>query len=208
LALSPAITNTSFLITIIEFPARSAGGWWTTNNQLNLPQTLRLIVPEELVPGPAQIVVEFEGRRTKPETITIEEWKLPVIERLDPTSGAPGTLVRIEGDGFHFADEIQVTDSNDKPLKVMASGQAFGIPEDAAEGILMVRVGNAKYGKAQFTAPVTFTVTNAPLPVELLTKDTIPVAPGQWLDLQISNSKPLAKPIASPPRLWANAASG
>jgi len=177
----------------VEFPARSAGGWWTTNNQLNLPQTLRLIVPEELVPGPAQIVVEFEGRRTKPETITIEEWKLPVIERLDPTSGAPGTLVRIEGDGFHFADEIQVTDSNDKPLKVMASGQAFGIPEDAAEGILMVRVGNAKYGKAQFTAPVTFTVTNAPLPVELLTKDTIPVAPGQWLDLQISNSKPLER---------------
>src|SRR6185295_18691822 len=177
----------------VEFPARSGGGWWTTNNAQNLPQTLRLIVPEELAPGPAQVVVEFEGRRSKPETITIAEWKLPVIERLDPSSGAPGTLVRIEGDGFHVNDEIQVIDSDGKPIKVTLSGQAFGIPQDASEGILTVRVGNLKYGKDQFTAPVTFTVTNAPLPVELLTRDTIPVAPGQWVDLQISNAKPLER---------------
>lgn len=177
----------------VEFPARSGGGWWTTNNAQNLPQTLRLIVPEELVPGPAQVVVEFAGCRSKPETITIEEWKLPIIERLDPASGAPGTLVRIEGNGFHFNDEIQVTDSNGYPIDVTLSGQAFGIPASVSEGILTVRMGNSKYGKGQFTAPVTFTVTNAPLPVELHTDDSIPVAPGQWLDLQISNSKPLER---------------
>ena len=185
--------NAFFIQNKVQFPARGAGGWWTTNNQLNLPQTLRLIVPEELVPGPAQIVVEFEGRRSKPETITIEEWKLPVIERLDPSSGAPGTLVRIEGDGFHFTDEIQVTDSHGYPIDVTLSGQAFGIPASVSEGILTVRMGNSKYGKGQFTAPVTFTVTNAPLPVELYTDDSIAVAPGQWLDLQISNSKPLER---------------
>lgn len=177
----------------VEFPARSNGGWRTTNNERNLPHTLMLIVPEELVPGPAQIVVESEGRRTKPETITISEWKLPVIERLDPSSGAPGTLVRIEGDGFHVNDEIQVTDSHGYPIDVTLSGQAFGIPKSISEGTLTVRIGNSKYGKGQFTAPVTFTVTNAPLSVELHTDDSIPVAPGQWLDLQISNSKPLER---------------
>ncbi|HEX6730027.1 MAG TPA: hypothetical protein VF074_08460 [Pyrinomonadaceae bacterium] len=67
----------------------------------------------------------------------------------------------------------------------------FGIPEDAPEGIITVRVGNSKHGKGQFTEPVTFTITNEPLSVELLTEDTISVAPGQWLDLQISNPKPL-----------------
>jgi hypothetical protein len=74
----------------------------------------------------------------------------------------------------------------------MASGQAFGIPEDAAEGILMCGLVTPNTGRTIHRACYVH-VTNAPLPVELLTKDTIPVAPGQWLDLQISNSKPLER---------------
>jgi hypothetical protein len=184
-------TKAFFIQNGVELPARTAGGWSTTNNAHNLPQTLLVIVPEEVGQGQAQIVVEFNGRRSIPATITITEWKLPVIKRLDPTSGAPGTLVRIEGEGFHANDEIKISDANGKPIKVSSSGQAFGIPEDAPEGIITVRVGNSKHGKGQFTEPVTFTITNEPLSVELLTEDTISVAPGQWLDLHISNSKPL-----------------
>ena len=186
-------TKAFFIQNGVEFPARTAGGWSITNNEHNVPQTLCVIVPEEVVTGQAQIVVEPNGRRSNPATITITEWKLPVIERLNPARGAPGTLVRIEGEGFHANDEIRITDANGNPIKVNLSGQAFGIPEDASEGIFTVRVGNSKYGKEQFTEPVTFTVTNEPLTVELLTEDTISVAPGQWLDLHISNSKPLTR---------------
>ena len=187
-------TKAFFIQNGVEFPAGAGGGSWITNNQHNLPQTLNVIVPEGVSQGQAQIVVEYNGRRSNPATITITEWKLPVIQRLDPTRGAPGTLVRIEGEGFHVHDEIEITDVNGKPVKANPVGvPAFGIPADAPEGILFVRVGSREYGKGQFTEPVTFTVTNEPLPVELLTDDTKSVAPGQWLDLQISNSEPLKR---------------
>ena len=187
-------TKTFFIQNGVEFPAYAAGGWWTSNNEHNLPQTLSVIVPEAAVHGEAQIVVEYNGRRSNPVTITITEWKLPVIQRLNPTRGAPGTLVRIESEGLHISDELVITDVNGKPFTVnSASGPAFGIPADAPEGSLTVRVGNHKYGKEQLTEPVTFTVTNEPLPVELLTEDTNSVAPGQWLDLQISNGEPLKR---------------
>lgn len=186
-------TKAFFIQNGVEFPARTAGGWVNTNYEHTGPQTLLVIVPEEVVPGQAQLVVEVNGRRSTPVTITITEWKLPIIERLNPAIGAPGTLVRIEGEGFHANDEIKITDSNGNPIKVTLSGQALAIPEDASEGIITVRIGSQKYGKGQFTEPFTFTVTNEPLPVELLTDDTMAVAPGQWLDLHISNLKPLTR---------------
>ena len=152
-------TKTFFIQNGVEFRAYPAGGWWTTNNY-NLPQTLSVIVPEQAVHGEAEIVVEHNGRRSNPATITITEWKLPVIHRLNPTRGAPGTLVRIESEGLHISDELVITDVNGKPFTVnSADGPAFRIPADAPEGILTVRIGNHKYGKEQLTEPVTFTVT-------------------------------------------------
>jgi hypothetical protein len=186
-------TKAFFIQKGVELPARTAGGWSNLNNESNGPQTLMVIVPEGVAPGQAQVIVELDGRRSIPAIVTITEWKLPVIERLNPASGAPGTLVRIEGEGFHANDEIEITDASGKPINVNLSGQVFGIPEDALEGIITVRLGNRKYGKGQYPKPITFTVTNEPLPVELLTDDTVAVAPGQWLDLQISNSKPLTR---------------
>ena len=152
-------TKTLFIQNGVEFRAYAAGGWWTDDNH-NLPQTLGVIVPEKAVFGEAQIVVEHNGRRSDPVTITITKWKLPVIHRLDPTRGAPGTLVRIESEGLHITDELVITDVNGKPFTVnQADGPAFRIPADAPEGILTVQVGNHKYGKEQLTDPVTFTVT-------------------------------------------------
>ena len=192
-------TNTKvfFIQNGVELPARTAGGWSTTNNERNGPQALGVIVPEEAVLGQAQIVVESNGRRSIPVRITITEWKLPVIHRLNPSRGAPGTLVRIEGEGFHVSDKIEIADANGKPINfnsgISSDGTVVGIPNDAPEGVVTVRVGNNKNGKALYTEPVTFTVTNEPLTVEVLASDTKSVAPGQWLDLQISNSKPLAR---------------
>lgn len=50
----------------IEIPARTGGGSSITNDRLNGPQTLEVIVPEEVVPGPAQIVAERNGLRSAP----------------------------------------------------------------------------------------------------------------------------------------------
>ena len=190
-------TKAFFIQNGVELPVPSAGGSSITNNLLNGPQSVWVIVPEGVVPGPAQIVVEFDGRRSTPATITITEWKLPIIKSVIPTRGPPGTIVKIESEGFHLSDEFEITDDKGKPFRLTpgdsASAIGFRIPEDAPEGVINVRIGNHKYGKGQYTEPVTFTITNEPLPVDVLTSGMISVAPGQWLDLQISTEGPLRR---------------
>ena len=189
-------TKAFFIQNGVELPVPNAGGSSIINNLVNGPQSVWVIVPEFAVPGQAQIVLECDGRRSTPATITITEWKLPIIQSVIPTRGPPGTIVKIESEGFHLSDEFEITDDKGKPFRLTpgdsASEVGFRIPEDAAEGVVNVRIGNHKYGKGQFTEPVTFTITNEPLPVEL-NSDMISVAPGQWLDLQISTEGPLKR---------------
>jgi hypothetical protein len=179
----------------IELPARASGGSSVTNDEHNGKQSLDVIVPEEVVPGLAQIVVEVNGQRSIPATVTITEWKLPIIKRVNPTRGAPGTYVDIEGEGFHVNEEIEITDAEGHPVDFNSGGSSnglvFTVPRDAKEGLLTIRIGNKKYGKGQYTEPFTFIVTGDPLPLELITVLMKSVAPGQWLHLQVSNNGPL-----------------
>lgn len=180
----------------IEIPARTSSSSGITNDSLNGPQTLDVIVPEEVVSGPAQIVAERNGLRSAPVTITITEWSLPIIKQLTPSSGPPGTIVHIDCENFHASDEIELTDGDDRPVKNYQGGgssscTAFGIPKNFPEGVLRIRLGNRKFGKNQFTAPVEFVVTNEPLPLEVVTEWIKSVAPGQWIDLQASSGAPL-----------------
>ena len=190
-------TKAFFIQNGVELPARFGGGWTIINNLHNGPHTLGVIVPEQVVPGQAQIVVEFEGRRSSPATVTITEWKLPIIKQLDPVRGAPGTIVKVECEGFHVTDVLEVTNAEGKPIDIGGggafNGTIFRIPEDVPEGPITIRIGNRKYGKGRYTEPVEFTVTNEPLTVELHTSDMVSVAPGQWLDLQISNAEPIKR---------------
>jgi len=188
-------TNAFFIQNGIELPAQTGGGSSVTNNERNGAQSLAVFVPDEIVPGLAQIVVEANGHRSIPVTVTITEWQLPIIKRINPTRGAPGTFVEIEGEGFHVDDEIEVTDTDGNPVRRHGGGSSrgtgFGLREDTPEGVITIRIGNKKYGKGQYTEPYTFTVTNDPLPLELSTWYMKSVAPGQWLDLQVSDSGPL-----------------
>ena len=179
----------------VELPARSRGGASITNDQQHGPQTLEVIVPEEVVPGVVQIVVEVDGHRTIPATVTITEWKLPIIKRISPTRGAPGSWVHIQCEGFHINDEIEIVNAEGTPIRFDSGGSsvgtAFAVPKDTPEGVLTIRIGNKKYGRGQYTEPFTFIVTNDPLPPELVTSAMKSVAPGQWLDLVVYSDDPL-----------------
>jgi len=176
----------------IEIPARTGGGSGITNDRMNGAGTLEVILPEEVTPGRAQIVAERNGIRSAPVTIMIIEWTLPVIKKVTPTSGPPGTSVDLECENFHIYDEIELTDAEGRLVKSFesggsSSGTGFAVPKDFPEGVLRIRIGNRKFGKGQFTAPVEFVVTNEPLPVELQSEWIKSVAPGQWLDLPVSS---------------------
>jgi len=180
----------------IEIPARTGGGVGITNNSLNGPQTLTVILPEEVVVGPAQIVVERKGFRSVPVTITITEWTPPIIKQVIPTSGPPGTTVHIVCENYHTSDKIELTDSEGRPVTNYggggaSNGTAFGVPKDFPEGVLTIRLGNPKFGKGQFTPAVEFVITNEPVPPKLMPEWIKAVAPGQWIDIQASTLAPL-----------------
>jgi hypothetical protein len=147
-------TKIFFIQNGVELPVRSAGGSSITNNLHNGPHTLCVIVPEGVVPGQAQIVVESEGRRSVPAIVTITEWTLPIFKGVTPTRGAPGTIVKIESEGFHLSDELEITDDKGKPFRLTPGDSSnevgFRIPEDAPEGVITVRIGNHKYGKQDY----------------------------------------------------------
>lgn len=99
--------------------------------------------------------------------------------------------------GFHIYDEIELTDALGKVTSIEAGGSGngtgFGVPKDAPEGVMTIRIGNRKYGRGEYTQPLKFTVTNDVVALELQTSYMNSVAPGQWLDLQASSLEPLKR---------------
>jgi hypothetical protein len=188
-------TKAYFLQNGNKYPASTGGGSSTTNDERNGPQSLEVIVPEGVVPGPCQIVVEANGLRSAPVTVSIIEWTLPRVTRVAPASGSPGTFVDILCTGFHIYDEIEITDALGKVTTFESGGSTHGtgftVPKDAPEGVMTIRIGNRKYGNDKYTEPFNFLVTSDPLPLELWAGFMTPVAPGQWIDLQASSLEPL-----------------
>ncbi|HEY2964280.1 MAG TPA: hypothetical protein VGJ37_17790 [Pyrinomonadaceae bacterium] len=197
--MKPSSINTRvfFLQNGNTYLARTGGGSWATNDENNGRQTLEVIVPEEVVLGPSQVVVEINGLRSVPATVTIVDWILPEVQRIVPASGSPGTDVLLTCYGFHIYDLIELTDAAGKVTSFESGGSSsdssFKVPNDAPEGPLKIRIGNRKYGNNQFTEPVIFQVTNDPLPLDLALSWMTPVAPGQLLELSVWSTDPLKR---------------
>ena len=130
-----------------------------------------------------------------PITITIVEYRLPQPKGVNPKSGSPGTHVVLDCPDFHTDDLIVLTDASEKVTQIGSHGTGstfLKVPQGTAEGVLTIQIGNSQYGN-QLSEPVTFLVSTDLLPLELAPENITPVAPGQWLDLQVSNSEPLLR---------------
>jgi len=178
-----------------EYPAQTGGGSGVTNDEMNGLQSLEVILPETVTPGPAQIVTEADGLRSKPITIKIIPWTVPKITGASPTTGSPGTFIYLYCNDYHIYDEVQLTDAQGKVTSFEAGGStdgtSFTIPKDSAEGVMTIRIGNKKYGRRKYSEPLTITVSNDPLPLELSVGWMTPVAPGQFLDLAVHSLAPV-----------------
>ncbi len=178
-----------------SYEAKALGGWSTTNDERHGPQSQEVVVPEGLVDGPSQIVLEVGGLRSAPLTVTIVDYKLPQPTSITPKSGPPGTNIYLECAGFHISDEIIITDSQGRVTQVKrheATSTGFFLPKDVAAGVMKVRIVNAQFGSSQLSEPLEFLVSNDLLPLELRSEAMNPVAPGQWLDLQAETLEQLA----------------
>ena len=183
-----------FIQNRVKFNAKTKGGWSTVNDALHGLQSQGVIVPEGLVSGPSQVILEVDGRSSVPITVTITEYRLPQPKGVNPKSGSPGTVVVLDCPDFHTSDVIVLTDATGKVTRIRSHGTGstnVKVPQDAAEGALTIQIGNSQYFNNQLSEPVTFLVSTDLLPLELAPENITPVAPGQWLDLQVTNFEPL-----------------
>lgn len=174
--------------------AKTIGGWSTTNNERHGPQSREVIVPDGLANGPAQLVLEVNGLRTAPVTLSIGGYKAPELKYLTPKSGSAGTHVYIECSGFHANDDIVLTDSQGKVTRIKGTDSVsafFKVPKAVFAGVMRVQIGNSQYSNDQLSEPLEFLVSNEP-PLEIA-EGIAAVAPGQWLELLVKNGETLKR---------------
>ena len=169
----------------------------TANLKRGLHQ-LNVIVPEQLQPGPCQVVVEVNGSRSAPLTIQINiPATAPVVSDFRPRLPRAGEWVWIEGTGFSESDEIVLTDSQGKAYHVEAGGTsdaniaAFTLPKDLAAGEATFLVIERRSGGNLSSNSLSLMIVHGPRPLDLYSDWLMPVAPGQWLDLVVGSMEPV-----------------
>ena len=85
----------------------------------------------------------------------------PMIERIVPTAGPPGTRVRIEGRGFSRGLRVLYNEQPVTPLEVLPERITVTVPDDARSGRFVLAMG-----ADETESPETFRVTDRlPAPV-------------------------------------------
>jgi hypothetical protein len=181
-----------------EYDVAPNGGGYETANLKQGIQDISTQVPEELQPGPCQVIVEVEGQRSTTFTVQINiPATPPTLTDFRPHSPRPGELIWIEGTGFSDSDEFELTDALGKPHLIVGGGtsdadtSAFTLPKDLPPGETRLRVIEHRSGTNQSSNVVSLTIVNGPTPLEIESDWLMPVAAAQWLDLVVGSTDPL-----------------
>src|SRR5262252_7601394 len=136
-----------------EYMAVPGGSSYTHANLKHGPEKHDVIVPEQLQPGPCQVVVEVQGHRSASFTMQISPpATAPVLSSLEPRLPRPGEIVWINGAGFSDSDDIVLTDAEGEPHQFERSG-SFGanafsleLPEGLPAGEASLQVTERRSG--------------------------------------------------------------
>ncbi len=158
-------------------------------------QHLSVVVPNGLVPGPCQLTVVVDGTRSATISIDIMSEIVPaVVESVEPAVAQPGETVTIEGVGFARSDVIELTDAGGETHPIRITGTTVPatrlgvvLPLNVADGDATLRVVEKRSGLDQTSNALSLRIKNGPLPLAICASCLMPVAPGQWLDLRVSN---------------------
>jgi len=188
----PKLLRATFVRGAIRIAARASGSRYITNDLQGGPQTLSVVVPEEITPGRWQLIIEVGERSCDPVMIEIADWTPPNLSSLVPQRVSRGEFVFVYGGNLHVNDEIEITDSlgHVRRFSAGASGSSTGftVAKDMPDGEAWIRIGLA--ARNSFSQPLKFVVTSGPIALELWPDQMKKVAPGQWTDLVVTTLKP------------------
>jgi hypothetical protein len=182
-----------------EYSARPNGGEYDTADLERDPQALNVVVPDDLQPGPSEVIVEVLGQRSASLGLRISvPATAPMLSGLRPLLPQPGATIWIDGTGFSASDVFELTDALGKPHHIVngdgtsdADVAAFMLPKDFPGGETTLRAIEHRSGSNQVSNTLSFTVVRGPAPLDVLSDWLMPVAPGQWLDFMVTSEMPI-----------------
>jgi hypothetical protein len=179
-----------------RFDVQGGGSSYSLNDLQEGLQSLAVLVPHELQPGPCQVLVEYHGMRSGPLGIRIlPPATPPILRRYTPTWVQPGDTLELWGSGFSKSDEMELTDASGRKrsLKAYDSSEASCeiavLPEDLPIGMANVRVIEHRSGTNRRSNALRLRIKQGAVPLDIWGDWLVPVAPGQWMDFVVGNSK-------------------
>lgn len=103
----------------------------------------------------------------------------PMIERIVPTAGPPGTRVRIEGRGFSRALRVLFNERPVTPTEVLPERITVTVPDDAQSGRFVLALG-----ADETESPETFRITERQAPPVVRSVDPSTAAPGMEITIR------------------------
>jgi hypothetical protein len=182
-----------------EYSARFNGSEYETADVERGPQALNVVVPVDLQPGSAGVIVEVEGQSSASLALKINVAATPpVLSSIRPLLPQPGDTIWIDGTGFSPSDVFELTDALGQTHRIVngdgtsdADAVAFTLPKDFPGGETTFRVIEHRSGSSQVSNTLSFSVIRGPAPLDLWSDELMPVAPGQWLDLVATSETPI-----------------
>jgi len=193
-------TKVIFLQNAEEFVTNPNGASWEEANLSQGLQELNVTVPEEVLIGKCQIIIEYNGHRSSPFTVDVLPLpKPPKLTSIHPLIAIPGETIWIEGIGFNIDDTAELLDPNGKTFVVKlgssssADTSTFSLGDDIPDGVVTLKVIENRSGLNQLSNSLTFRVKRTAVPLDLSQEDLDSVASGQWFEVIYTGSKPLEK---------------
>lgn len=185
----------------------TGGGGEIANIRSGLQQMV-VTVPDGLEPGACQIVVDVAGQCSEPRPFNIGSAAIPpVLISIVPPNAAPGEVVSVYGRGFSkSSDHCLLTDASGAVHRIVngevtnesgetyhanncgtgSSAQWCGVtlPMNIPEGKASLRIVS---GTNQASNPLPLMISRGPVPLYIFEDLLRPVAPGQCLDVVVSD---------------------
>lgn len=183
----------------VRHTAKPDGSGYENANLREGPQELRVIVPDGLLPGRCEVIVEVDGQRSAPYTIEIGPLAVaPLLKSLKPQWAQEGETIWVKGRNLSGSDGIELIDAEGQTHVIQGNSgtssaltAAFRVPPNLPEGEARVQMIERRSGADLRSNTLSLWITRGPVPVEIAEGWLMPVAPGQWLDLWLVSFHPL-----------------